>query len=109
MSLHDERLSSLLVQLAAEYIAREAGRETLITPTRAVIGKDRNAIVFISVFPEEQGPHAVSFLMRHADDFRDYMKKQGRFSHLPRVTFMVDDGEVQRRHLDDLSRELDSR
>lgn len=109
MSLHDERLASLLVHLAAEYIAREAGRDTLITPTRAEIGKDRNATIYVSVFPEDQMPHALEFLSRHADDLRTHMKKQGRFSHLPRIRFTEDAGEAHRRHLDDLSRERDSR
>jgi ribosome-binding factor A len=106
MSLHDDRLASLLVHLAADYIAREAGRETLITPTRAAIGRDRNATVFVTVFPESHAPHALEFLSRHSDEFRTYMKKEARFSHLPRVTFLIDEGEAQRRHLDDLSRGL---
>ncbi len=106
MAHHDERLSSLLVHIAADFIAREAGRETLITPTRAEIGNDRNATIYVSVFPEDQAEHAVEFLMRNTDEFRAFMKKEGRFSHLPRVKFAVDDGERHRRHLDDLSRGL---
>jgi len=107
MSLHDDKLASLLVQMAAQYIAREAGRETLITPTRAEIGKDRNATVFISVFPETHASHAVEFLSRHADEFRTFMKKEGRFSHLPRVKFALDAGEAHRRRLDELSRDAE--
>jgi hypothetical protein len=106
MAHHDERLSSLLVHIAADFIAREAGRETLITPTRAVIGNDRNATIYVSVFPDSHEAHAIDFLTRNADEFRTFMKKEGRFSHLPRITFSVDDGEKHRRHLDDLSRGL---
>lgn len=107
MSVRDEKAASVLVHLVADFIAREAGRTTLITPTRAEIGRDRkNATVFISVFPEADTAHAVEFLIRRSDDFRAFMKKESRFSFLPRVTFAPDAGEVNRRHLDDLSREL---
>lgn len=107
MSLRDEKATSLLVHLAADFIARNAGRETLITPTRALIGRDRNATVFVSVFPEDHTSHALEFLMRNADDFRAYIKKAARFSHLPRVKFEADIGEQNRRHLDGLSKEIE--
>ncbi len=107
MSFRDEKATSMLTQLAATYIAREAGRDTLITPTRADMSRDhKNATVYVSVFPDDQGTHAIEFLNRHADSFRDFLKKEARFSHLPRVTFAIDRGELHRQHLDDLSKEL---
>lgn len=106
MSLRDDKAASLLVHLAADFIARNAGRETLITPTRAEIGKDRNATVYVSVFPESHMQHALEFLLRNADEFRAYIKKAARFSHLPRVSFEADIGEQHRRHLDELSKNL---
>ncbi len=107
MSARDEKAASVLVHLAGEYIAREAGRSTLITPTRAEIGSDRkNATVFVSVFPDSDTAHAIEFLSRHAEGFREYMKKAARFSFLPRVRFVADLGEKNRQHLDELSREL---
>lgn len=107
MSIHDERFSSILVQLAAAYIAREAGRDTLITPTRADIASDRkNATVYVSVFPSEQKEFALAFLARHKDEFRQYLKKEARFSMLPRVSFEFDDGEAHRQHLDEISRDI---
>lgn len=109
MSLHDEKAASILVQVAAAFIAREAGRETLITPTRASFGKDRNATIYVSVFPDHDTEHALKFLARHTDDFRAFMKKEARFSHLPRVRFEADLGEKYRQHLDDISRDIDTR
>ncbi|MCI0597837.1 ribosome-binding factor A [Candidatus Parcubacteria bacterium] len=110
MSIRDDKAASLLVHLAGEYIAREAGRETLITPTRADIGNDRkNATVYVSVFPDKDTDSALEFLARHAADFRAFLKKEARFSFLPRVTFKADLGEKHRQHLDELSRDLNSR
>ncbi|MGB4076286.1 MAG: hypothetical protein WBK28_01095 [Minisyncoccia bacterium] len=106
MSIKDERTASLLVHLAGNYIAREAGRETLITPTRAELGNDRNAVIYVSVFPDEHMDHALLFLSRHTEQFRAYLKKESRFSFLPRVTFAADLGEKHRQHLDDISRGL---
>ncbi|HYD93381.1 MAG TPA: ribosome-binding factor A [Candidatus Paceibacterota bacterium] len=107
MSVRDDKAASLLVHLAAEYIAREAGRQTLITPTRADVSPDRkNATVYVSVFPDADTEHAVEFLTRHADDFRSFIKKEARFSFLPRVRFEADLGEKHRQHLDDISRQI---
>ncbi|MBY0110599.1 ribosome-binding factor A [Patescibacteria group bacterium] len=107
MSFRDDKASSILLHIAATYIAREAGRGTLITPTRAFISSDRkNAIVYVSVFPDDQKDFAVAFLNRHRDDFRNYLKSESRFSSLPRVTFEFDAGEQNRQHLDDISRDI---
>ena len=109
MSGHrDERLSAELMELAGKYIAREAGRETLITPTRVVLGKEaKTATILVSVFPETQKDFALSFLTRHKDLFRDYMKKSSRMGRLPFVTFEFDYGEQNRQRLDELSKEID--
>ena len=106
-SFRDERAVSLLVHLAANYIAKEAGRQTLITPTRANLSPDRkNATVYISVFPDTDVEHALTFLERHRDEFYAYLKKEARFPIIPRVTFEFDRGEQSRQHLDELSKEI---
>lgn len=107
MSFRDDRALSILLQLAAEYIAREAGRSTLITPTRAEFGTDRKHVtIYVSVFPDSESEHAVKFLARHADGFRMHMKQHSRLSILPRVTFAADLGEKHRQRLDELSKEI---
>lgn len=107
MSFRDEKLTSRLVHLAGEYIAREAGRETLITPTRASISSDRkNTTIYVSVFPDDQSEHALRFLTRHKDLFRDYLRKTGRMWILPYIHFEIDYGEKNRQHIDELSREI---
>jgi ribosome-binding factor A len=98
---------SNLMHLAQEYIAREAGRTTLITPMRAVISPNRiNATIFVSVFPESEKDNAVAFLTRHKDLFRDYLKKHGRFNVLPFIRWEFDYGEQNRQRLDELSKEV---
>lgn len=107
MSVRDEKAAERLVHLAADYIAHEAGRSTLITPLRAEIAPDRkNATVYVSIFPDTERERALQFLKRHKDLFRDYLKKNGRFAVLPFVHFEFDYGEQNRQHLDEISRDL---
>ena len=106
MSVRDDKAAELLVHLAGQYIAREAGRSTLITPTRADIGRDRkNVTIYVSVFPTDQSEHALAFLTRHKDLFREYLKKASRLSILPYIKFELDYGERNRQRLDELSNE----
>jgi ribosome-binding factor A len=108
MSARDDRAISILLESAGRYIAREAGRNTLITPTRATFSKDRkNATIYVSVYPEGQDTHAIDFLMRHKDLFRNELKKMTRFSRLPFIRFELDKGERARQHLEDVTRGLE--
>jgi ribosome-binding factor A len=105
-SVRDERALSNLMHLTADYIAREAGRTTLITPTRIDMSPDRkNATIFVSVFPDDQIENALEFLARHRDNFREHLKKHGRFAILPFIKFEYDYGEKNRQRLDELSKE----
>lgn len=102
------KASARLTELAAKYIAREAGRTTLITPTRTVFERrdPKHATIYFTVFPDSDSEHALSFMKRHRDDFRDYIKKEGRFKILPFIEFSIDYGEKNRQRLDEISREL---
>lgn len=106
MSTHSNQTKeSLLLRFAAEYIARVANRNTLITPTHVVIPKDKTrATVYVSVFPNTAREAAISFLRRHQKDFFIYLKKEARFSYIPNVHFMFDVGEENRQHIDEITR-----
>jgi ribosome-binding factor A len=102
------KAAGMLLEIAAQYIAQEAGRNTLITPTRVDLSPDRkNATIFVSVFPENEREHAILFLTRHRDDFRNFIKRKGRFGTLPFIKFEFDYGEQNRQHLDEISREIE--
>jgi ribosome-binding factor A len=106
-NVRSERALSNLIHLAGAYIAMEAGRTTLITPTRVDISPDRkNAIIFVSVFPDSESNNAINFLARHRDTFRQYLKQHGRFAILPFIKWELDYGEKNRQRLDELSKEI---
>lgn len=88
-----ERAAEIIAHEAAEFIAREAGTESLITVIRAAsaAGGER-MLVFVSVFPEEKARAALAFLERRREAFSNHLKTHARL-RLPRVDFMLDNGE----------------
>lgn len=103
--IRENRAEAMIVELAAKYIAREAGRGTLITPLRADVSPDRkNATIFVSVFPDSDADHALAFLKRHKDLFRNSLKRNARLAILPYITWELDYGEKNRQRLDEVSR-----
>ena len=105
MSKHDDRLTELIAHEAASWVLREAGGQSMITVTRALLAShgDR-ARVFVSIFPPDQTSAALSFLKRSARDFRDHLATHARIRPLPVIEFVLDEGELYRQHLDQLSK-----
>jgi ribosome-binding factor A len=90
----NERVVEVIAHEAANFIAREAGNESLITVVHALsFAHGERANVFISVFPEEKSRAALLFLERQREAFSNYLKKHTRLSPLPRVDFLIENGE----------------
>ena len=105
MSRRDKRIAELIGHEAASYIAREAGNQSMITVTRTVLSANaERATVFVTVFPLEQTGPALSFLLRIAHDFRTHLAKNTKFHPLPKIEFLLDDGELNRQRLDEISK-----
>jgi hypothetical protein len=70
MSRHDDRTAVLIAHEAAQFIAQEAGTDSLITVTRALPSANGDRYtVFVSVFPDEKAPSALAFLARKREAF----------------------------------------
>src|SRR3989344_6921449 len=89
-----DRATEIVAREAAQFIAREAGTESLITVTRAqsVAHGDR-IMVFVSVFPADKARAALAFLERQRKAFSDHLKSHARL-RLPRIDFLLDNGEL---------------
>ena len=89
-----ERATEIVAREAAQFIAREAGTESLITVIRAqsVAHGDR-MLVFVSVFPVEKAHAALSFLERQREAFSKHLKAHTHL-RLPRIDFLLDNGET---------------
>lgn len=92
--LRRNRAAEIIAREAAQFIAREASTESLITVIRAVsVAHGERMMVFVSVFPIEKARAAMAFLERQREAFSDYLKTRVRLSPLPRIDFMLDNGE----------------
>lgn len=100
-----QRIDATIAKLAATFIARTAHAENnLITVTRASITDEgKEATVFVTVLPETEQEKALSFLQRHAREFRSYLADNLRVKYPPRVTFSLDAGEKNRQRIDTLA------
>ena len=94
-SQRGNRALEIVAREAAQFIAREAGPGSLITVIRAQsVAHGERMMVFVSVFPIDKARSALAFLDRQREAFSDYLKAHARLSPLPRIEFMLDNGEL---------------
>lgn len=90
------REAALFIQREAHHtisVSGEAGTESLITVIRAEsVAHGERIRVFVSVFPTEKSRSALAFLERQRKAFSNHLKKHAHL-RLPRVDFMLDNGE----------------
>ncbi len=91
-------------EVAAEFLAREANRNSLMTVTRAVLATDgKSCIIYISVFPTTAEVPALAFANRNRTELSTFFKKRIRSRLPPHIEFAIDTGEKNRQRLDELS------
>lgn len=106
---HD-RVKSLLTSLAASFIRNEANPNPLITVTNIDISSDyKRTTVFVTTIPNEGENDALIFLKRKAGEFRTYIKKNSDLKFIPHVDFEIDRGERHRQHIDEITRNIDTK
>jgi ribosome-binding factor A len=93
-SRRHDRSEEIIAHEAAKFIAREANSNSLITVIRAIsMAHGERMNVFVSVFPEEKAQDALAFLSRQRETLSEYLKKRVRLSPLPRIDFLLENGE----------------
>ena len=99
-----EKMQEALREVAAEFLARESNRQSLVTVTAAALSDDhKRGTIFITVLPESEEEKALAFANRSRSEFSDFFKKQIRGWLPPHVEFVIDKGEKMRQRLDDIS------
>lgn len=102
-STRQEKIAEALRETAAEFLAREAGRQSLITVTRVQLSPDAHrAVIYITVLPEKDEESALAFAQRHRTELGGFFKKRVRGAGLPYIEFKIDLGEKNRQRLDEL-------
>lgn len=88
--IKDERLISAIHTAAAEFINRESNRRSLVTVTRVTFSDEKNAQIFVSVYPQKDTAAVIDFLGRQKDEFLAFVKKTVKLHFIPRMTFLAD-------------------
>lgn len=87
------RAVEIVAREAAKFIAREAGAESLITVIRGQsVAHGERIHIFVSIFPVEKTRSALAFLERQREAFSNHLKQYAHL-RLPRVDFLLDNGE----------------
>ncbi len=104
MAIRREKITEALREVAAEFMAREANRNSLVTVTAARLSEDgKRGTIYITVMPETAEEAAVAFANRNRTEFSAFFKTRVRGIFLPHIEFQIDKGEKSRQHLDELS------
>ncbi len=103
MAFHEEKIKSQLIMLAAQFVAREASRQSIITVTGISLSRDGNhATVLCTVLPEAKEAEAIDFLRRQRTDFYQFVLNYTKGRKTPLFDFSIDVGEKSRQRLDKL-------
>jgi ribosome-binding factor A len=102
-----EKILGVVGRAASEFIERESNGKSLITVTNVDLSTDfQKAVIFVTVFPDQEEKKAVDFLKRNLNEFREFIKSHTRLQHIPWFDFEIDRGEKKRQRIDELSREI---
>jgi len=103
MKNRTETARQLLRNATAEFLAREAGPQSLITVTRADIADNfGEATIYLSVLPEEKEQAALDFVNRSVVELKAFLKSRTKLPRTPHIEFAIDRGEKNRQRLDQL-------
>jgi ribosome-binding factor A len=101
-----ERIQEAVRVAAAEFLAKEAGPQSLITVTRVALSSDaRQATIFITVLPETAEDVALAFAQRNRRELGEFFRTRVRGAFPPHFEFILDRGEKNRQRLDELSQD----
>lgn len=108
MTLRQEKVKSLIKELASKFVLEQSSLRSLITITDCSVSDDfRKSTIFFTAFPSENENEALDFLKRKRTEFRDYIKKEMEFMRVvPFFDFKIDFGEKNRQKIDEISNEI---
>lgn len=101
---HD-RATSLIKEVVASYISKEANTNPMITVTNTSISPDyKRVTIFFTTIPDGRENDALVFLKRNAGEIRHFLKQKTRLKIIPHLEFAIDYGERHRQDIDEIVR-----
>ncbi len=105
MTERKDKVANHIKKLAAEFLARENNRTSLVTVTNATCSPDlKKATIFITVLPTKSEKTALEFAKRKRPELREFFKKNMEVKNIPFVDIVIDEGEKNRQKIDELLR-----
>ena len=91
MPYRKERTEKILREVAATFIEKESGPQSLITVTRVETrNRERTAVIYLNVLPKEKEEVVMQFLSRKVPEFKEYLRDNSRLSSVPFTEFRLD-------------------
>jgi len=98
------RLKEVVREKAGLFLTYESNRQSLITVTDVMMSPDKKrAMILVTVLPTHKEEAAMDFLKRKRSEFRNFLMKETRVGHIPRIDFAIDLGEKNRQRIDEIS------
>ena len=103
MSTRIERITEILHDFGARFLAINGNGSSLLTVTRVELTKDeKRAIIFFTVFPDKFEKTALEFAKRKRSEFKEFVKVGSKLGRIPQLDFEIDSGEKNRQKIDNL-------
>lgn len=103
MTLRQEKINSLLQEIASSFIKSRIESSAFITVMRAQISPNlKSAKIFISVMPENKEKEVINMIKKKNNNFKNYCKSRLKIKFLPSFNFEIDTGEKNRARIDEL-------
>ncbi|OJI08694.1 hypothetical protein BK006_03355 [bacterium CG10_49_38] len=98
-----DKVTGQLQAIAAEFLNRAAGTQSVVTVTHCEMPADlKTAKIFISVFPESKEEEALHFARRRRSELREVIAEKLPLKNLPFIEIELDEGEKNRQKIDRL-------
>lgn len=98
-----EKITSVLIPVVAEYLNYHSNGSSMITVTNCVVSDDlKRATIYVTVLPDEKEAEALNFAKRQRSEIREFLKKKTKIGMLPFIDIEIDLGEKHRQRIDEL-------
>ncbi|GEM_PF-5730756 len=90
-----QKVEENLKRLAADFLRRESGLQSLITVVDVNFDSDKKrASIIISVLPQEKTATAFRFVNRQKIHFVKFLKKTARMKTIPTISFALETPQI---------------
>ena len=91
--------------LIAKFLEIESDRKSVITVTRVeLLSEGKLLRAYLSVFPIDQEKVVLGFAERRTGEARKYLASKTKMRSVPKIEFVLDQGEKNRQRIDELLR-----